>query len=195
MGQLIEGKWTGGSDRQIGATGWEPRKEGFRDHVSSDGSSAFPVESGCYLLIECPGCPLAQRVSMLHRIKRLEKIVPTVSVLPKMGTNGREFRRVDDEPEPHTGFRYLYEAYLASDPSYTGRASTPVLFDLHLGRILSNNTRKIFAMLNSEFDAFTDMREDFLPSPLLASISRTLNEIYIGVTSAGVEQPYLTGPS
>lgn len=184
MGQLIDGKWTGGSDRQIGAAGWEPRKEEFRDRVSRDGSTAFAAEAGRYLLVECPGCPLAHRVSMLHRLKRLQQIVPTVSVLPEMGMNGREFRREGDQAEPHTGFRYLYEAYLASNPTYTGRASTPVLYDLQRQRILSNNTRDIFAMFNSEFDAFTDIRTDLLPHEMSDAITETMDEIYAGVTSA-----------
>ncbi|MBY6112828.1 glutathione S-transferase C-terminal domain-containing protein [Mameliella alba] len=185
MGQLVNGKWVGGSDRQIGASGWEPRKEGFRDRVSSDGSTPYPAVAGRYLLVECPGCPLAQRVSMLHRMKRLEKVVPTVAVLPVMGEHGREFfREAPGQPEPLTGFRYLYEAYLASDPAYTGRASTPVLFDLDQGRILSNNTRDIFAMFDSAFDALTEVHNSLLPPALTGQITAVMDEIYSGVTSA-----------
>lgn len=185
MGQLVNGKWISGTQRQIGASGWEPRKEGFRGRVTADGSTPFPPTPGRYLLIECPGCPLAQRVSMLHRVKGLETAVPTVSVQPEMGDHGRVFRSArPDQPEPLTGFRFLYEAYQASDPSYTGRASTPVLYDLERGCILSNNTRDIFAMFNTEFDAHARAVDDLLPDALTAQITAVIEEIYSGVTSA-----------
>ncbi|WP_424986884.1 glutathione S-transferase C-terminal domain-containing protein [Microbulbifer sp. S227A] len=184
MGQLVNGKWTGGTDLQIGAAGWEPRKEGFRERVSNEPGTATPPEPGRYLLVECPGCPLAQRVSMLHRAKRLEHVVPTVSVRPEMGVNGREFAGPEGQPEPRTGFRYLYEAYLATDPAYTGRASTPVLYDLHRGRILSNNTRDIFAMFNRAFDAFSEVGQDFRPAAESGAVAGMMDEIYAGVTSA-----------
>ncbi|QCO57678.1 glutathione S-transferase family protein (plasmid) [Pseudorhodobacter turbinis] len=185
MGQLVAGKWIGGTQKQIGSGGWEPRQEGFRGMVRAGGDSPNPAEANRYLLVECPGCPLAQRVSMLHRFKGLQKVVPTVSVLPEMGENGREFSRVDvHNPEPLTGYFYLYEAYAVSDPSYTGRASTPVLFDLKTRRILSNNTRDIFDMFNSAFDAFTDVREDFLPASQRGEITKLIDEIYIKITSA-----------
>ena len=183
MGQLVNGTWIGGDAEQIGARGWEPRKEGFRGMVSAAQAAEYPAEPERYVLVECPGCPLAQRVSIVHRIKRLDHVVPTVSVRPEMGAHGRVFAHRAGSDEALAGFDYLYEAYLASDPAYTGRASTPVLWDRKTRRIVSNNTRDIFAMFNGAFDALTTSRDDFLPQAFKPQIDAEIERIYATVTS------------
>lgn len=182
MGILIEGIWRGGDSQQIGTQGWEPRQERLNGYVRANGKSAsnqYPAEAGRYHLIECPGCPLAQRVSIVHRLKKLGNVVSTSMVRPVMGDHGREFgTAAQAERDPLTGFRYLYELYVATDPHYSGRASTPVLWDKQTGKIVSNNTTDIFAMFNREFNAFTDSSEDYRPPNLEAEISAELALLY-----------------
>ena len=185
MGILIDGVWHGGDARQIGASGWEPRHEHFKGFVrasSAANQTEFPAERGRYHLIVCPGCPMSHRVSMVHRIKRLGHVISTSLVRPVMGPNGREFGTVDRmAPDCVTGFDYLYQLYLASDPRYSGRASTPVLWDRMSRKIVSNTYRDIFSMLNKEFGDFSDSDVDFQPSERMAEIDSQLAALGAGL--------------
>jgi putative glutathione S-transferase len=188
MGILVNGVWHGGDSRQIGAGGWEPRHEPFKGYVGSAAAGnqpEFPAEAGRYHLIVCPGCPMSHRVSMLHRMKKLDNVVSTSLVRPVMGPNGREFGTVDVAARDGvTGYDYVYQLYLATDPDYSGRASTPVLWDKKTRKIVSNTYRDIFTMLNAEFDEFTDSDVDLQPRERMAEIDDLL--AWLGAGFVGV---------
>tara|TARA_R110002020_G_scaffold109430_16_gene253140 strand:+ start:5801 stop:6775 length:975 start_codon:yes stop_codon:yes gene_type:complete len=188
MGQLVDGKWLGGDHRQIGASGWEPRQEHLKGYVKAapaESGAEFQAEAGRYHLIECPGCPMAQRVAILHRLKGLKQVISTSRVRPIMGPNGREFGTRDQAAKDDaTGFRYLYELYLATSPAYTGRASTPVLWDKQQHKIVSNAYSDIFGMINAEFDAFTDVDLDLRPADLAPALSEMLAYLGAGFVAA-----------
>lgn len=184
MGKLVDGAWQGGDAMQIGTGGWEPRNEGIRNWIGSEAKGALPAIAGRYHLIGCPGCPLAHRTAIAHRLKGLGNVISTTVVRPVMAEHGREFGdRAAAIPDAVSGYRYLYEAYLETDPGYTGRASTPVLWDRETRRIVSNNTKDIFAMLNGAFGALAGDDRNFRPSSRAAEIDRAMDEIYRRLTS------------
>ena len=57
----------------------------------------------------------------------------------------------------------LSEVYLLAKPRYTGRVSVPVLWDKKRKTIVNNESPEIIRMLNSAFDAFTNVRTDYYP--------------------------------
>lgn len=182
MGFLQEGVWHGGDEDQIGARGWEPRREVFEGQVRADGGGEFPAEAGRYHLIVCPGCPLSHRTLILHRLKCLDGIVTVSSVRPVMGPNGREFGTAQAiVPDEATGVAFLHELYLQNDPVFTGRDSTPVLWDRRTRRIVSNAYRDIFSMLNRAFDAFTDATVDLQPADRREEIDAELARLTAGI--------------
>lgn len=184
MGILCDGVWHGGDDKQIGAAGWEPRQERFKGYVRAlpgGAGTEFPTEAGRYHLIVCPGCPLSHRVAIVHRVKKLGDVVSTALVRPIMGPNGREFGTVDRAfPDDVTGCSSLHELYTRTQATYSGRDSTPVLWDRKTRRIVSNTYRDIFSMLNREFDAFTDSPYDFQPADRMDEIDRELARLSVG---------------
>lgn len=186
MGFLTEGVWHGGDECQIGAQGWEPRHEHFDGHVRAHptaGDVSFPAEAARYHLIVCSGCPLSHRVSIVHALKGLDGVVSTSLVRPVMGPNGREFGTADEAVrDPVTGHDYLYQLYTGTRPDYSGRDSTPVLWDRQSRSIVSNTYRDILAMLNREFDAFTDSDHDFQPAELTSDIERELGRVSAGIS-------------
>jgi putative glutathione S-transferase len=181
MGFLVGGVWHGSDSDQIGAKGWEPRRESFNGYVRGaehGEDTKFPAEKGRYHLILCPGCPLSHRTLMVLGLKGLGEAISTTIVRPIMGPNGREFGTPDKaEPDDVTGDSYLYQTYLASDPNYSGRDSTPVLWDRKTRKIVSNNYRDIVSMLNHEFDSFADPGIDLQPADLKAEIDRELSRL------------------
>ncbi|RYE33481.1 MAG: glutathione S-transferase family protein [Hyphomicrobiales bacterium] len=185
MGFLQAGIWHGADQDQIGAKGWEPRIEQFKGLVTAgvpENEGDFLAESGRYHLIVCPGCPLSHRTLILHRLKGLEGIVSVSSVRPIMGENGREFGTAEAiAPDPVTGASFLHELYLGTDPAFTGRDATPVLWDRKTGKIVSNTYRDIFSMLNRAFDAFTDTRVDLQPAEQSKAIEDELARLSSGI--------------
>jgi glutathionyl-hydroquinone reductase len=83
----------------------------------------------------------------------------------------------------------LSEIYLLAEPRYTGRVSVPVLWDKKRKTIVNNESPEIIRMLNSAFDAFTNVRTDYYPEPLRAQIDKfndlTYPNINNGVYRAG----------
>ena len=70
------------------------------------------------------------------------------------------------------------DIYVLSDPNYSGRASVPVLWDKKQRVIVNNESSEIIRMLNSAFDAFTDVRTDFYPAELRGEIDRINGIVY-----------------
>jgi putative glutathione S-transferase len=100
-----------------------------------------------------------------------------------MGPNGREFgTKREAVADDTTSASYLYQVYLGSNPAYSGRDSTPVLWDRKTRKIVSNTYRDIFSMLNREFDAFTDEALDLQPVDRMADIDGELARLSSGIS-------------
>jgi glutathionyl-hydroquinone reductase len=79
----------------------------------------------------------------------------------------------------------LADIYVLADPHYSGRASVPVLWDKKQRTIVNNESSEIIRMLNSAFDAFTDVRTDYYPAELRPEIDR-INELVYSTVNNGV---------
>lgn len=147
--------------------------------MTADGSSGYPAEPGRYHLYVSLACPWAHRTVILRKLKRLENVVGMTVVDPIRDEKGWAFRNGPGYSEdPINGFRYLSEAYKKTDPTFNDRVTVPVLWDKKTGRIVSNSDDDIMRMLNSEFNAFTDVKTDFYPAPLRAEIDEINDFIY-----------------
>ena len=62
------------------------------------------------------------------------------------------------------GFTYLWEAYVATDPEYTGKCTIPTLWDKATTRIVNNESAEIIRMLNTEFVGVAGNDVDFYPA-------------------------------
>jgi putative glutathione S-transferase len=88
-------------------------------------------------------------------------------------------------PDPVLGARRLYEIYLRSDPTYTGRVSVPVLWDKQRNVIVSNESSEIIRMFNCAFDGVGAAPGDFYPANLRETID-TLNARIYDTVNNGV---------
>ena len=149
----------------------------FRNHVTVDGSSGFPAESGRYHLYVSLACPWASRAVIYRRLKGLEEAISMTVVDPVRDERGWRF--MTDDPDPINGFEFLSESYELTDPEFDGRVTVPVLWDRETNRAVNNESSEIIRMLNSEFDAFAEYPElDFYPEPLRGEIDALNDRIY-----------------
>ena len=151
----------------------------FRDWVRADGSSGYPVETGRYHLYVSLACPWAHRTIIVRRLKRLEEAIGMTIVDPIRDEMGWAFRDATGfKPDPVNGFRYLAEAYRATDPHYHGRVTVPVLWDTKTKRIVSNSDDDIMRMFETEFDALGDPSLDLYPAEYRKEIDELNTLIY-----------------
>ena len=148
--------------------------------MTRDGSSGYPAATGRYHLYVSLACPWADRTIIVRRLKQLDDIIGMTVVDPVRDERGWAFT---DELDPINGFRFLMEAYQATDPAFDGRPTVPALWDTETRRVVSNVDEDIMRMLNSEFDDFTDSDLDLYPPPLRAEIDTLNDYIYPNVNN------------
>jgi len=151
----------------------------IRDRITADGSSGFLAEPGRYHLYVSLACPWAHRSIIVRRLLKLEDVISMSVVDPIRDDRGWAFR---DGPgyssDPVNGFQFLSEAYLATDPSYTGRYTVPCIWDRQTGRLVTNNYPDITVMFETEFGAYADPAVDLYPAWLRAEIDQVAAMIY-----------------
>lgn len=146
------------------------KRTGFQEHVRADATSAFPAERGRYHLYVSHACPYSARTVLVRCVKQLQDVVSMSALNPVRGPDGWLFGN-DDHADPLNGFRSLREAYEATDVSYEGRVSVPVLWDRKTRRIVSTESGDIMRMLGSEWNAVGgDRAVDLYPQKLRTGI-------------------------
>jgi putative glutathione S-transferase len=188
MGESGAKRWRVGESVVDGA--FVRRPSAFREAVTADGSSGHPAAPGRYHLYVSLACPWAHRTIIVRRLKRLEDVIGMTVVDPIRDERGWAFRDVPGAArDPLHGWSLLAEAYEATAPGYDGRVSVPVLWDSEAGRVVSNESADIIRMLDTEFDAFTDVRLDLYPAELREAIDDVNDRVYTtvndGVYKAG----------
>ncbi|GAB4210394.1 MAG: glutathione S-transferase C-terminal domain-containing protein [Roseiflexaceae bacterium] len=157
----------------------------IRDRITADGSSGFPAEAGRYHLYVSLACPWAHRAVIVRRLLGLEDVVSLSVVDPIRDERGWAFR---DGPghsaDPVNGFGFLSEAYLRTDPHYTGRYTVPCLWDRASGRLVTNNYPDITIDFETQFTAFHKPgAPDLYPEPLRAEIDAVNALVYEDVNN------------
>lgn len=166
-------------DEQSAGGAFERQEDEFRDWVSAGASSPHPVEAGRYHLYVSLACPWASRTVIARHLKGLEKAVGLTVLDPIRDEKGWAFREGPGfSTDPVNGFRFLSEAYLATDPSFQGRVTVPVLWDKKRGRIVNNSEDDICRMFNGAFATLGGGGPDLFPEDIESEHSRLALLIY-----------------
>jgi glutathionyl-hydroquinone reductase len=195
-GMLVEGEWKTEEGIPRDSEGRFVRSTtAFRDRVTADGSSGFAAEAGRYHLYVAWACPWAHRTIILRKLKGLEGAISMSVVGSYMGNEGWGWYGESGEiPDDVNGARFLREVYQKADPGYTGRVTTPALWDKESGTIVNNESREIIRMLDHEFDAVEEVRSDvdFCQEDLRKEVDRTLDELYEPVNNGVYRSGFAT---
>jgi len=203
VGLLIDGVW---QDRwyDTKSTGgrFERQQSRYRNWVTPDGAAGpggeggFAAEAGRYHLYVSLACPWAQRTLIYRALKGLEDLIPLSVVHWRMRENGWTFEPGPGViPDPIHHAEYLYQVYQAADPAYTGRVTTPLLWDRARGTIVSNESADIIRMFNSAFDGVGARAGDYYPLALRGEIDALNARIYETVNNGVYRAGFATSQS
>jgi glutathionyl-hydroquinone reductase len=144
-------------------------------------SRELVAEPERYCLIVGMSCPWAHRTLVTRALKGLEDTIGVITVYPSTD----EGRWLFDLTQPNLPFadcRSLPDFYRHCHPTYTGRATVPVLWDSQSQQIVNNESAEIIELLNSEFAGFAT-GPDLYPVTLRAEIDRLNQKIYATVNN------------
>jgi putative glutathione S-transferase len=169
--------------REGGDDGSFRRQESrFRRWVTADGSSELPLEPERYHLYVARACPWAHRTIIGRRLMGLEDVIGISFVDPIRDERGWAFTG-GEFVDSVNGFRYLSEAYRATDPGYAARVTVPVLWDRERGQIVNNESADILRMLSTVFAPLGSHPVVLVPEPLRNGIDRLNRLIYDNVNN------------
>jgi len=189
VGALIEGVWREQELPQETAANGEFRRveSRFRDRIRADDSLGYEAQAGRYHLYLAHACPWAHRVLIFLVLKKLEHAISVAFAIPGRRQQGWTFESdlqfPDCTPDRINGFRYLHQAYSATDPGYTGKVTVPALWDTKTRRIVNNESSEIIRMLNAEFEGVAGDDTDYYPAPLRAEIDRMNEFVYTRINN------------
>ena len=183
---------------QNSAGEFQRQEDAFRDWVSNDGSTPYPAAAGRYHLYVSLACPWASRTIIFRKTKGLEHAVGMTVVDPFRDEKGWAFRDPErskpgnpltgldkfESTDPINRFRYLSEAYLATDPNFNGRVTVPVLWDEETKKIVNNCEDDICPMFNSVFNEFAENKAvDFFPKDIEDEQARLSDFLYENINN------------
>ena len=157
----------------------------IRDRITADGASGFRAEAGRYHLYVSLACPWAHRAIIVRGLLGLESTISMSVVDPIRDERGWAFR---DGPgysrDPINDFSFLSEAYLLTDPEYTGRYTVPCIWDRATHRLVTNNYPDITIDFETQFGAFhRPDAPDLYPESLRAEIDAVNALVYDDVNN------------
>jgi len=178
---------------------FQRQEDAFREWISADGSTPYPAATGRYHLYVSLACPWASRTVIFRMLKGLEDKISMTIVDPIRDERGWAFR---DGPghstDPVNGFKFLSEAYAATDPNFDGRVTVPVLWDKETKKIVNNCEDDICRMFNDAFNAVAQNKDvDLFPKEIAQEQEKLSDFLYDhvnnGVYKAGFathQRPY-----
>ncbi|XP_060191691.1 uncharacterized protein LOC132621440 [Lycium barbarum] len=160
----------------------------FRNFISKDPGSRFPVESGRYHLYISYGCPWASRCLAYLKIKGLDQAISFTSVKSKWERTkdsdehmgwvfaSSSTEELGADPDPVNGAKSIRELYELASTNYSGKYTVPVLWDKKLKTVVNNESAEIIRMFNSEFNDIAGNADLDLYPPHLQSQIDEVNE-------------------
>lgn len=153
---------------------WRRQPNRFTDRLTSE-----RVEPGRYRLVVSLACPWAHRSVIVRRLLGLEDVLSLAVVDPIRDERGWRFGLDPGGRDPVLGIEFLSEAYLATDPGYTGRVTVPCIIDIETGRVVTNDYPQITLDFSTEWTAYRRPgAPDLYPEALRAEMDPLIEDIY-----------------
>ena len=163
---------------------WVRQANRFTDRILADGSTGWRPEAGRYRLVVSLACPWAHRSVIVRRLLGLEDVISLGVVDPLRDERGWRFTLDPSGQDPVTGLSFLSEAYLATDPEFSGRYTVPAVVDVRTGAVVTNDYPQITLDLSTEWAGFHRQGAPQLyPEHLRAEIDEVNGLVYEDVNN------------
>jgi glutathionyl-hydroquinone reductase len=170
---------------------FERQEDSFREWIGR--STSYPPVAGRYHLYVSLACPWASRTLIVRNLKGLQDAIGLTIVDPVRDENGwalrpptekwppaHEFESID----PVNHFKYLREAYAATDPAFDERVTVPVLWDKELKTIVNNCEDDICVMFNEAFNEVAANKDvDLFPNDIKDEQSKLSDFVYDNINN------------
>ena len=97
--------------------------------------------------------------------------------------HGWTFAENGDYVDHLHGYKYMHQIYTRASKEFTGQITVPVLWDKHQNTIVNNESSEIIRMLNTAFNAFTDVETDYYPEHLQTEIDAINKPVYDNINN------------
>lgn len=185
---------------------FQRQEDEFREWISNDGSTSYPAAAGRYHLYVSLACPWASRTIIFRKLKGLEDAIGLTVVDPFRDEKGWAFRDPErsrpgmlkdldkfESTDPINRFRYLSQAYTATDPNFKGRVTVPVLWDKQTKKIVNNCEDDICPMFNSVFNEYAKNKDvDLLPKDIKAEHTKLSGFLYDNINNGVYKAGFAT---
>ncbi|MEU4771800.1 glutathione S-transferase C-terminal domain-containing protein [Micromonospora sp. NPDC023644] len=149
-----------------------------------DAQGRWPLEPGRYRLIWCRACPWAHRARIVRGLLGLQDAISLGTVDPVRDERGWRFALDPDGFDPVLGIGFLSEAYLTTDPDYTGRVTVPALVDTRTGRVVTNDYPQLTLDLSTQWRSLhRPGAPDLYPQALRPELDALMAEIHRDVNN------------
>ncbi len=162
---------------------FDRQESAFRDWVSDDGSTEYPLASGRYHLYVSWACPWAHRSAIARKLMGLENAVGMSVLDPYRDSRGWEFTGGEYTNNAEV-FTRLAAAYEETESGYDDRASTPVLWDTEREEIVSNESADVLRMLHTVFKPLAEHPVDLYPEDRRDEIDALNERTYDSLNNA-----------
>lgn len=146
MGMLIDGVWHDDADRSMQDGTYRREQSPLASRIDDGVLARLRENPESFTLIASMSCPWSHGAVLTRLFKGFGQ---------SMGVHGAGGPRVQgyalqpQGPLAGLGFAHVHQLYTASDPSYTGRATVPVLWDAAQSAIISNSSADIIGALDA----------------------------------------------
>lgn len=165
---------------------FERQATSFHQSVSSEEGAPFPPERGRYHLYVSLACPWAHRTLLTRKLKGLDAVISVDVVDTFLAEGGWTLKGTEAGAtgDRVNGFQALREAYIRSEPEYSGSVTVPVLWDRKTSQIVNNESAKIIRQFNSQFQSLATHAEvDLYPEPQRERIDELNDWIYSDINN------------
>lgn len=135
------------------------------------GTPEHPAEPNRYHVYLNYVCPWAHRVQIIIDYLGLGDVISYSYTDPLRDARGWAFRERTG-PDPINGFRFLKDAYRATEPGFTGVASVPAVWDIKAHELINNNYENTIVDFSTKFRAYAKNDADLYPEALRPEIDK-----------------------
>ncbi len=179
---LIDGVWCAETDQHMQDGALEREPSMLPDPSPAD--IAKRIRGGARIvLVASHSCPWSHRTTLVRALKRLHGVPVVIAGGPR--TEGYALPKDNAWLTP----RYVHQLYSKTDPTYMGRATVPLLWDLQTRTILSNSSATIARALDESAEHWR-----LAPESQAKPVDAINARIYDGLANAVYRAGFATAP-